>query len=174
MPLDTSWIMKNTKNKKIFFEKLFSEYSDVIYRLALYKTDNSNLAHEITQETFLRVWKTILLDKEISNPKSYIYQITRNLITDNYRKTKESSLDKLVEDGFDYSNNKAEQSIKTDISLLRSCINNLDEIYREPIYLKYVEGYRVKEIAKILDVSENVISVRINRATKQLQDLFSC
>lgn len=164
----------NTKNNnQIYFEQLFQEYSDVIYRLALYKTNDIDTAEEITQETFLRLWKHIESDKEIDNPKSYLYQITRNLVIDYYRKKKDTSLDNLIEEGFEPSNQTTKQETLTDIHLLRSVIDNLDEMYREPIYLKYIEGYKVKEIARIMEVSENVVSVRISRGKQQLQERFS-
>ena len=73
------------------FEALFHEFSDVIYRLCLYKTSNESVAHDLTQETFLRLWKSMSSDKNIEKPKQYIYQIARNLIVDYYKSKKSVS-----------------------------------------------------------------------------------
>jgi len=162
----------HTKTKE--FETLFDAYSDVIYRLCLYKTSSEDVAHDLTQETFLRLWKTVSVGTPLEKPKSYIYQITRNLIVDHYasKGRKELSLDALREDGFDPKSEYASADINTDASLLRNAIETLDEEFRDVIYLKFVEGYKVKEIATMLDITENLASVRISRGKKKLSEHF--
>lgn len=156
------------------FEKLFEEYSDVVYRLCLYKTSDTSVAHDLTQETFLRLWKTISIGTSLEKPKSYIYQIARNLIIDHYtsKGNKELSLDSLTADGFEPASEDISIEVQADISLLRNTIETLGEEFRDVIYLKFIEGYKVKEIATLLDISENLASVRISRGKKKLNQLF--
>jgi RNA polymerase sigma-70 factor (ECF subfamily) len=161
---------KDTSRKN--FESLFQEYSDVVYRLCLYKTSNKDAAYDLTQETFLRLWKMMSSNKEISTPKSYIYQIARNLIIDYYKSHKTVSLDALQEEGFEPKPEESSAELVSEASILKDAIESLDQEFRDVVYMRFVEDMSVKEIAEILDISENLASVRINRGKKKLQEKF--
>jgi len=153
------------------FERLFHELSDSIYRLCLYKTSDPAIAENLTQETFLRLWKSMVSGTEVEQPKFYLYQIARNLIIDHYRLSKSFSLDELVEEGFDPPGKEDTPDHLAELALLRRTIESLQEEYRDVVYLRFVEGLPVQEIAKILQISENLASVRINRGKKKLVEL---
>lgn len=155
------------------FEGLFQDYADVVYRLCLYKTSNPDVAHDLTQETFLRLWKTLSSGGTITKPKQYIYQIARNLIVDYYQSDKATSLDALREEGFDPDSNEVSAEQLSDILLLRAAIETLDKEFRDVVYMKFVEGMKVTEIAELLNISENLASVRINRGKEKLQRKFN-
>ena len=159
-------------NNQENFENLFQEYSDAIYRLCVYKTSKESVAHDLTQETFLRLWKTISSSKEIAKPKQYIYQITRNLIVDYYKSHKAVSLDELQEEGFEPKSNESSAELISEVLILKEAIETLDQEFRDVVYMRFVEGMKVKEIAEVLDISENLVSVRINRGKKKLQEKF--
>lgn len=169
-----SWIMEddNKNMKKKEFEALFKEYFDVVYRLSIYKTGDESVAKNIAQECFLRLWKSILNGKNIKKPKSYIYQIARNLIVDHYKENRSLSLDQFKEEGFDAESSDSSPELKTEISILKEVIDSLEEDFREVIYMRLVEGMRVKDIADMLNISENLVSVRINRGKKKIKDHF--
>jgi len=164
--------IKKQKINKKEFEKLFEKYSDVIYRLCLYRTSSKNVAYDLAQETFLKLWNTMFADKEIIKPKQYIYQIARNLIIDYYKTRKTVSLDTLEESGFDPPSIESSPELMTEIILLKESIENLDEEFRDVVYMRFVERMKVKDIAHILDISENLVSVRINRGKKMLKEKF--
>lgn len=160
-------------NNRENFESLFQTYSDVIYRLCLYKTSNESVAHDLTQETFLRLWKSISSNKEITKPKQYIYQIARNLIVDYYKMNKAVSLDELQEEGFDPRSEESSAELVSEVSILKEAIESLDQEFRDVVYMRFVEGMKVKEIAEILDISENLVSVRISRGKNKLKEKFT-
>lgn len=164
-------IEKQKDHKKVF-EIIFNEYSDVIYRLCLYKTSRENIAQDLTQETFLRFWKIMITDLEISKPKPYLYQIARNLIVDYYKTNKTISLQQLQEEGFDAKNTESSAEVLAEVEILKETIEKLPKDFREVLYLRIIEGLGVKEISEILNLSENLVSVRINRARKKLQNKF--
>lgn len=161
---------KNNTNE--YFEDIFQTYSDVIFRLCFYKTSNHDVAHDLTQETFLRLWKSISAEKEIEKPKQYIYQIARNLIIDYYKTRKALSLDSMVDEGFSPKSEGISSETLSEINLLRDRIETLDLEFRDVIYMKFVEGMRVKEIAEIIGISENLASVRISRGKQKLREQF--
>lgn len=160
------------RDPKLAFEALFAEYSDTIYRLCLYKTSDQNTAADLTQETFLRLWKVMGGENRVEKPKQYLYQIARNLIIDHYKKMKPLSLDTLQDEGFDPKSEDPQPGLPTEIALLRNAIESLEDDYREVVYLRFVEDLEIMEIASLLNISANLVSVRINRGKKKLQELF--
>lgn len=161
----------NYKTKQEF-ERLFHEYADVVYRLALYKTSDEDVARDITQETFLRLWKSMVSEGAVKRPKQYMYQIARNLIVDHYKRQQTSSLEVLEEGGFEPRANTPSADTLADAALLQSAIEELEPEFRDVVYLRLVEEMKVKDIAEMLDISPNLVSVRINRGKKQLEEKY--
>lgn len=152
------------------FESLYEEQSDAIYRLCLYKTSNKQQAQDLVQESFIRLWNSISEGKQIDNLKAFLYQIARNLITDYYRKKKAVSLDSLQEQGFEPGNMEHEQiENQSEISIMVKVIEQLDEKYRDVVYLKLVEEMDITEIAKTLKITNNNATVRFHRGMKYLK-----
>jgi RNA polymerase sigma-70 factor (ECF subfamily) len=133
---------------------------------------------DLTQETFLRVWKYNENGGEIEDVKAFLYRTLNNLVVDEYRKKKTVSLDSLLEeDGvsegdFDdlISNDRSsfEQAIDAKRALV--ILERLPEKYRTALTLRYVDGLSPKEIAEITNETENVVSVRIHRGLAKLRD----
>lgn len=155
------------------FELVFRAYSNTIYRLCFFKTSSKDVAYDMTQETFLRFWKTLSSGKEVDKPKQYIYQIARNLIVDYYKSKKTVSLDLLEEAGFEPTSKDLSQDLFSEVVLLKEAINSLEDDFREVMYLRFIEELKVKEIAEVLNISENLVSVRINRGKKKLKEKFT-
>lgn len=155
------------------FENIFQEYSDVIYRLCVYKTGSRDAAYDLTQETFLRLWKVVSSGKQIEKPKQYLYQIARNLLADHYQAQRLVSLDELHEDGFDPKAEEGSPELGAEVSVLKAAIDSLEEDFREVMYLRFVEEMKTKDIAEMLGISENLVSVRLNRGKKKLQEKFA-
>ena len=164
---------KQSADVKLDFEALFGEYSDVVYRFCLYKTSDKQVAYDLTQDTFLRLWKVMCRGKTIEKPKQYIYQIARNLVIDHYKKTKDLSLDNLQEAGYDPKDTGVGTDFLAEVAILRQAIDRLEEDYREIIYLRFIEGMGIEDIAEAMNISANLVSVRINRGKKKLQTIFT-
>lgn len=166
--------LNTSADTKAQFEAIFAEYSDVVYRFCLYKTSDIQVANDLTQDTFLRLWKVIQGGVDVEKPKQYVYQIARNLVIDYYKKAKAVSLDSLQEQGFDAKDTGGKGAdLLSELVLLREAIEKLEQDYREVIYMRFVEEMGVDEIADALGVSANLVSVRINRGKKKLQELFT-
>ncbi|MFA7000111.1 MAG: RNA polymerase sigma factor [Candidatus Paceibacterota bacterium] len=163
------------------FEAIYKKESDVIFRFCLLRVSNREQALDITQETFLRLWKQMQEDKDIINEKALLFTIARHLIIDWYRKKKSLSLDMMAfndngekEEGFDVldeSTTTEELEIGAEGRYLMDQINKLGWAYREPVYLRYVEDLSPPEIGEILGISINAASVRINRGLEELRKI---
>jgi len=165
-------------DKKSTFEAIYKNESDAIFRFCLLRVSNREQALDLTQETFLRLWQSIELDKEILNNKAFLFTIARRLIIDWYRKKKSLSLDKMILEGQDSNfdiedenTNEENTSSKAEGRYLIEKINELDPSYREPLYLRYVEDLSPPEIGEILGISANAASVRINRGIVELRKI---
>ncbi len=165
--------MKDFVTKEQVFLEHYDKWNDAIFRYILLKVSDREKALDLTQETFTRCYEYVKKGTEIEHMKSLLYRIAHNLVVDSYRKHKESSLDNLIEEGFDYGDN-AEEKLEAQIDGTRvlDIVKTLDEKYREVIMLRYMDDLPVKEIAKIVGESENTISVRLHRGIEQLKKII--
>lgn len=163
------------------FLKAFDEYADALFRHAFFRISNREHAKDLVQETFLKTWNYIHEGNEVRHWKSFLYQTLNNLIIDEYRRVKEQSLDSLIENSVsDISSliavgNRSEKEDRLDDEItfekIRILIRKLPDAYRVALTMRYVDGLSTKEMATLLNTSENVVSVRTHRALVQLKEL---
>ncbi len=152
------------------FIKAYESYSDAIFRYCYFRVYDRERAKDIVQETFMKTWDYIARGNDIDNIRAFLYKVARNIIIDYTRKKKEDSLEALQESGFNPGvDERANKEIEFDFQAALQAIKSLDEKYREAVTMRYIEGYSPKEIAKMIDETENVISVRIHRGLQQLR-----
>ena len=82
---DKTLLEKVKNSDKVAFKKLFFNYHDTLSRFVLYKVQDKDIAEDITQETFLRVWKTRLKLRPNKSFFSLIARISTNLCYDHFR-----------------------------------------------------------------------------------------
>ncbi len=161
------------------FENIYKEESDAIFRFCLLRVSDREKALDLTQETFLRLWKSMLKGEEILNNKAFLFKIAHRLIIDWYRKKKSFSLESILErredeeyDILDENTDTESLSTQAEARHLIEKINDLPSYHRTPVYLRYVEDLSPVEIGKILGISANAASVRINRGLKELKEQY--
>jgi RNA polymerase sigma-70 factor (ECF subfamily) len=157
------------------FEKIYQEESDIIFRFCLTRVSNREQALDITQETFLRLWQSFQQGKKVSNNRAFLFTVAQRLVIDWYRKKKSISLEGMLssEEGeidLPDENTTEDQSLGGEGRYLLSKIEELTPVHRDPIYLRFVEDLSPPEIGKILGISTNAASVRINRGIKELRE----
>ena len=154
------------------FQETFHQYSDAIFRFCIVKVSNQPLAEDMTQEVFMRYWQYVREGKEISNARSLLYTIANNLAKDWYKRKKAVPLEEdNGHEGVLVSHESSPETMAVYQELLR-VIDDLDEMDRELILLRHVEGLDPKDIAELYKESPNVISVRLNRAVKKLKQQY--
>jgi RNA polymerase sigma-70 factor (ECF subfamily) len=151
-----------------WFNECYECYEDSIFRFCLVKTSSREVALDLVQETFTRLWDMIRDNKEIEHPRALLYTIARNAITDYYRKKKTDSLESLVDAGHEPSV-PARAETDAEYEHVLSAIQKLEEPYKEVVYLRYVEELPPRDIATALQEPVNVISIRITRGMKKLR-----
>ncbi len=156
------------------FLKAYDELSDPLFRYCYLRLFNRARAKEIMQETFTRTWEYLGKGSSIDNMKAFLYRTARNLIIDDVRRRKESSLDELAEHGFDPGRDESGQFENLiEARKAKEIFSKLDPDYRDVIVMRYVEELSPKEIGDILNETENAVSVRIHRGLKKLKELLT-
>ncbi|MBI2607927.1 MAG: RNA polymerase sigma factor [Candidatus Doudnabacteria bacterium] len=159
------------KSQERQFLKAYDEYADSIYRHCYFRVFQKEQAQDLVQDTFTKTWEYLSKGNTIENIRAFLYRTATNLIVDQSRKPSELSLESAMEEGFEpQAVENIEVNVDTEILVNR--LKDLEEPYREVIILKYIEGFKIKEIAEILDKSENIISVRLHRGAKKLKEIL--
>lgn len=163
---------------KNMFEEAYKEESDAIFRFCLIRVSSREQALDITQETFLRFWKSLTAGEKILNNKAFLFTIARRLVIDWYRKKKSLSLEDMASGEEDFvppDEETSEENLFVGIEgrYILDKIKELPSAYREPLYLRFVEDLSPPEIAKILGVSTNAASVRVNRGMMELRKIVT-
>ena len=162
------------------FLEAFDEYADALFRYASLRLSDRERAKDLTQESFIKAWDYVREGGDVKHWKSFLYRVLHNLIIDEYRRSKTTSLDALLEEDTGSASallavdGRATTEEALDDQMLikrvRELIKELPESQRIPLSLRYVDGLSPQEIAELLDLSENVVSVRIHRAVARLKE----
>jgi len=157
------------------FLAAYEEHSDALFRHCLLRIRDREMAKDIVQETFSRTWLYLSQGKKVDYLRAFLYRIANNLIVDSSRRKKSSSLDHMMEeDGFEPKDESLTDPAEIpDAREAMKLLASLDEIYRTAITMRFVDGLSPKEIATALEVSENVVSVRIHRGIERLKKLVN-
>jgi RNA polymerase sigma-70 factor, ECF subfamily len=152
------------------------DYRKQLKRYALSKVNNPQLAEDLVQDTFLRAWNYVLKGGKVDTMKSFLYQILHRLIIDEYRRGKRtSSLDDLVEKGFEPSANTQEFEHISNIldgKATMLLINKLPDRYRKVLTMRYIENLTIEEMAAEIGQSKNTVAVQIHRGLVKLKEIF--
>lgn len=159
--------MTDTEREKMYLEA-YEAHADAILRFCFYKTNNRELAKDLTQETFLKAWTYLSKGGDIREYKAFLYRLAGNLVIDWYRKRKAESLDSMLEDGFDPPAPK-KGDLYSELDWALSTLHKLRPEDQELIVWRYVEDRSPGEIASLLQESENTVSVRLHRAVGRLK-----
>lgn len=159
----------------------FDEYADALFRHARFRLASRERATDLVQDTFIKAWDYLRDGGEVEHWKSFLYRVLNNLIIDEYRRTKEESLDALMEESplaenpLLASEGRTEIEEHADTKLLmehiRARLPDLPDSYRTVLTMRYIDGFSPKEISQMLGLSENVVSVRIHRGVTRLREL---
>src|SRR5258708_7820859 len=152
------------------FLKVYEDLADPVFRHCYFRLSDREKAKDLVQETFKRLWESMDKNQTIGNYRAFVFRIANNLIIDSYRKKKEESLDTLQDEGYDVSSDDHEIILKSVMG--REVMALLDQIggtYRDVIVMRFIDDLPVYDIAVILGVSENVVSVRIHRGLALLR-----
>lgn len=159
------------------FLDAFEEYGDALFRHALMRISDREKAIDLVHDTYTKVWSYVRGGQDIDSFRPFLYKVLNNLIVDEYRKRKESSLDAMFEKegvnegSFEELVDDSTEALAATMDGRRAyeLLESLSSEYREVVTLRFVDGLGPKEISELLEETENVVSVRLHRALKALR-----
>ena len=162
--------------KQISFQTDILPLKNDLYRMALRITMNAAEAEDVVQETMMKVWNRRDQWEQIESIEAFCLTICRNLSLDKVRRmdNQTQSLDAAYDPkDLGVSSNPEEQAIQSDrIRLVRQMISQLPEKQRSCMQLRDMEGKSYKDIAAILDITEEQVKVNIFRARQTIREKF--
>lgn len=165
------------QEKKEYFVQIYDTYSTQIFRFVYLKTDNTQLAEDITSETFMRLWRSIQNGKKIKNEKALLYTIARGIVVDHYRSkkyTNETSLfaTQMDENAFEENDLVDKIYVKEQISQIFAQLNRIKKEYKEVLLLRFVDDLEYSEIAGVIHKKESTVRVLLHRAIGALKKQY--
>lgn len=161
---DKELIRKVHSGHKETLNVIIERYYDDIYRFCFYLTGNETDSYDITQEVFIKFIRYVN-SYRYKNLKGYLLIIARNLCYDYFRHKKdELALEEISEFGKEDVGIRA----KEDRLLLEGALKNIPPKQREVIILKIYEGFKFREIARLLGCNISTVKSRYNLGLKNM------
>jgi len=159
------------------WEDLVKVYTRRVYAMCYRFTNSPTEAQDLTQEVFLRVFRT-LKSFRVGEGSFLVWltRLTRNLLIDHYRRTRADRVTDSIEDQRGVLEEKVALSTRTDGILagreaseaLQAGLAKLSPELREAVILRDVEEMEYREIAQVLNVPEGTVKSRLNRGRAEL------
>jgi RNA polymerase sigma-70 factor (ECF subfamily) len=159
------------------WENMVKSYTRRVYSLCYRFTGKESEAQDLTQEVFLRIFRSLKSFRAGEGSLSvWITRVARNLLIDHYRRSRMDRMSDSIEDQLPVLEEKTALESRTDgmlagreaSELLQSALAKLSPELRETVILRDLEGFEYKEIAKVLKVPEGTVKSRLNRGRAEL------
>lgn len=159
------------------WEEIVAEHSERVYRLAYRLTGNAADAEDLTQDVFVRVFRSL----DTYSPGTFagwLHRVTTNLFLDGARRRQKIRFDALSDERASRLHSPhvgpheayAEQTFDDDIE---SALAALPPDFRAAVVLCDIEGLSYEEIAEILDAKLGTVRSRIHRGRSMLRDALA-
>jgi len=165
-----------TEEDREKFELLFVNYKKLLLYHAYSILGDYNLAEDAVSEAYIRIYKNMAkIDDDIESPRTlaFLSMIVKNRAL--YILERQQKYGGIIEDAeseagiYDIEEGVLSGVVTGDMLKI---VAALREELRAPFLLKYAFDYSHREIAYLLDISENNVTVRIHRAKNKLSKLF--
>jgi RNA polymerase sigma-70 factor (ECF subfamily) len=148
-------------NSKEWILDRYDLYKTMLYRLAFSYLGNKHDSEDILQEVFIKLFKSAPYFASDEDEKRWLMRVTVNQCKDHLK-------------SFWYRNKISLEDIEDYVSMPEDREDlieflNLPSKYKIVIHLHYLEGYRIEEIAKILNLSVSCIKMRLKRGRELLK-----
>lgn len=159
------------------WEDLVKTHTRRVYAICLRFLGRENEAQDLTQDVFLRVFRT--LGSFRAGEGSFcvwLTRLTRNLLIDHYRRTKLDRATDSIEDQLPVLEERSSLESRTDgmvagreaSEFLQAALQKLSPELREAVILRDLEELEYREIARVLNVPEGTVKSRLNRGRAEL------
>ncbi|NND03451.1 MAG: sigma-70 family RNA polymerase sigma factor [Acidimicrobiia bacterium] len=170
---DVDLIARYLNGDNSAFDELMAAHEDRVFGICLRMLRDREAALDVTQETFLTVFRKADRYKAEAAFSTWLYRVTVNACYDHLRRTKRRRADSLPE-GFDPADPKAgdplaSAEVRPDIE---TALGELQEEFRSAVVLVDLQGLSIDQTAEILGIPSGTVKSRVFRGRRQLAELL--
>jgi RNA polymerase sigma-70 factor (ECF subfamily) len=164
------------------WEELVRQHTRHVYGLCYRFTGSGAEAQDLTQEVFLRVFRTLKTFRSAEGSfGTWLARVARNLLIDHYRRTRQERVTDPIEEQLSVLEDKgATASERPDHAvagreaseILQAALQKLSPDLREAVILRDLQEMEYREIAEVLGIPEGTVKSRINRGRAELARLL--
>jgi len=155
------------------FEQIFRRLAEPVFRFVCGMVQDEALAHDLTQDTFVKLWEARDRMEAVDSLRAYVFQIARNRVYNQQRdeRVRRDNQSHLREASVHASPPSPDIAVDTDMlrSKLEQWVDELPDRQREALTLRRESGLSHEEIAEVMDISPNTVNNHIVRAMKHLR-----
>ena len=164
-------IKKCMKGDRSSFRELYRMYKDRLYSTCVRLLGNTEDAEDALQETFVKVYNNIGKFRGDSSINTWLYRIAVNTCIEHTRKWKHESHHESLDDPEIKAPSPAAKKEHIDMKLIvEKEIEQLPEGCRTVFVLHTIEGFKHKEIAEMLDISDGTSKSQLSLAKEKLRE----
>jgi len=155
------------------FAEIIDKYQIPIQRYLYRLTGDYELARDLAQDTFVQAYKGILKTKEDISFKAWLYRIATNNAWQHRRRKKLISFISFEDSSETGSlSGLTDNDLTNDRMEIQEALIKVPEEQRACLVLHLVEGFKYREIAKTLGISEDAVRMRVARGKEAFQKFY--
>lgn len=179
--MEKQLVQRAQKGDEAAFEKIVTTYEARVFALALRFTGSPADAADLTQEVFLRAWRSLATFRGDSTLSTWLYRITNNLCLDHARRHTQVATMPLEEE--DTGEGRLPEMRAASIPEealeqgevqreIAAALEKLSDEHRQMICLRDMDGYTYAEIAEALNLEEGTVKSRLARARSKMREIL--
>lgn len=166
--MEKELIKRAKKGDKVAFEKIILYYQNDLYKIAKTRLRENDDIDDAIQETIISAYKSIHSLINISKFKSWLITILINKCNYIYKQKKKNN--NISYEAIQASQCILQETSKVNLNIeFENLMSLLNDDEKTILVLYYYEGYKTKEIAKILKMNESTVRNKISRAKKKIE-----
>lgn len=165
---------KQEREQRVILTEAHQSYEKGLNVHAFFKVHDHAIGQDLVQDTFTKTWRYLVKGGKIDIMKAFLYHILNDLIVDEYRKRKTTSLDVLLENGFQPRAGDSNRIFNIlDGKTTFFLIKYLPPKYQKVMRMRYLQDLSLKEISLLTGQSKNAIAVQLHRGLIKLKILYN-
>jgi len=179
---DSSLVSRCLRGDETAWEELVRLNTRKVYGLCYRFTGSASEAQDLTQEVFLRVFRTVKTFRSTEGSfGTWLARVTRNLLIDHYRRTRQERVTDSIEEQLPMleqaggsASARPDQGVagREASEILQATLQKLSPDLREAVILRDLQEMEYREIADVLAIPEGTVKSRINRGRAELGRLL--
>lgn len=177
LDLDSSLVERCMSGEDAAWDDLVRVHTRRVYGLCYRFTGSDSEAQDLTQEVFLRVFRTLKTFRSTEGSfVTWLARLTRNLLIDHYRRTRQERVTDSIEEQLPVLEEGMAAAARPDgmvagreaSEILQAALQKLSPELRETVILRDLQEMEYREISEVLRIPEGTVKSRLNRGRAEL------